>query len=60
MGDINDAWTAHDLYVQDDASSKKIKASAKLTDQLWKEFLVWQDEHDLEGVLTDVLERMNA
>jgi len=60
LGDINDKWTAHDLYAQDDSHHTKQEKLAKQTDALWMDFLEWQHRHDLRGVMEEVLQRMNA
>jgi len=60
LGDINDKWTAHDVYVQDDSHPQKQLKLANQTDALWADWLVWEHKHNLRGVMEEVLQRMNS
>ena len=61
LGNINDHWTAHDVYGRDNNShAAKQKKLAKKTDSLWADWLEWQAKHDLKGIMEEVLEQMNS
>ncbi len=60
LGDINDKWTAHDVYVQDDSHPQKQLELANQTDALWAAFLKWEHKHNLRGVIEEVLALMNT
>ena len=60
LGDINDHWTAHDVYFQDNSHPGRQEKLAKQTDTLWIKWLDWEAKHDLRGAMNDVLERMNS
>jgi len=59
LGDINDKWTAHDIYVQDDSHRKKQTKLATKTDELWIKFLRWEAKKDLRGTMERLLQRLN-
>ena len=58
LGEINDKWTAHDIYVKDDSHLKKQKSLAIEADKKWAKFLKWQSQNDLQGCIETVLDRM--
>ena len=60
LGHINDKWTAYNIYVEDNASTKKQEHLANQTDSLWFEFLDWQEENNLKETMESVLHRINS
>ena len=59
LGAINDRWTAHDVYVQDDSHQKKRIKLARETDEKWFKFLHWEAKNDLRGTMERLLQRLN-
>jgi len=61
LGDINDQWTALDIYKKDNSHLKKQAKMAEDVDKSWKEFLKWEKhpKHDLEKSVRFVLDRLH-
>jgi hypothetical protein len=59
LGAINDKWTAHDIYIQDDSHPKTRTKLAKETDEMWHSFLHWESKKDLKGTMERLLQRLN-
>ncbi len=59
LGDINDHWTAHDVYIEEDSHHERQKKLAIETDRLWIDWLDWEAKHNLRGVMNEVLDRLN-
>jgi hypothetical protein len=58
LGQVNDDWTAYDLYVTRNEHKKEQKALAVQIDAEWNEFLQWAQKNDLEGTIQGMLDDM--
>mmetsp|Transcript_708 Transcript_708/g.1492 ORF Transcript_708/g.1492 Transcript_708/m.1492 type:complete len:445 (-) Transcript_708:499-1833(-) len=58
LGEINDRWTALDIYKKDQSHLGKQEKMAAKVDKAWHKFLVWQEKRNLEGTIQFVLDQM--
>lgn len=58
LGQINDDWTAYDIYVTRNEHKKEQTILAVQIDDEWHAFLVWAQKKDLEGTIQGVMDVM--
>ena len=59
LGHINDKWTAHEIYIEDNSHKSKQQPLADKTDKKWRQFLIWSNKNSLKDCITNVLNRMS-
>lgn len=59
LGDINDAWTAYDIYTTEKTHKKDQEALAIQIDGLWLDFLTWASQNDLPSVMQSMLDMLS-
>jgi hypothetical protein len=58
LGQVNDDWTAYNLYVTQKDHKKEQKILAVQIDQEWNDFVSWALSNDLEGTIQGLLDAM--
>lgn len=59
LGDINDDWTAHGVYVDNNEYPMEQERLAKRIDDSWASLKLWVDESNFEGAMQCLAQSMN-